>query len=413
VWRDRGPTPSDRLSRPNLDWVDDVDPFHLSLVDGCQRFPRMTELYIGLMSGTSLDGVDGVLVDLARGGSRPLTVLAHSHRAFDSRLANELLALNTAGANELHRAALAGNALARVYADTVHAVLQASGIAADQVRAIGAHGQTVRHRPLEFDGTGYTLQLGNPALLAEIVGIDVVADLRVRDVAAGGHGAPLVPAFHRAVFARDGATIAVLNIGGIANLTVLHADGSTTGFDCGPGNALMDHWCKTHTGHAFDESGAWAASGNVIDRLLAAMLGESYFKLPPPKSTGRDLFHAAWLASCLKSHSTARAQDVQATLAELTATVSANAVQQQAGAAQDLLVCGGGALNMHLMTRLKGMLTGMSVMPTDARGLPTMQVEATAFAWLAQAFCHGECASLSAVTGASGPRRLGALYPAR
>jgi anhydro-N-acetylmuramic acid kinase len=373
----------------------------------------MTELYIGLMSGTSLDGVDGVLVDLQRGGLRPLTVLAHSHRAFDPRLASELLALNTAGANELHRAALAGNALARVYADTVHAVLQASGIAADQVRAIGVHGQTVRHRPREFDGTGYTLQLGNPALLVEIVGIDVVADLRVRDVAAGGHGAPLVPAFHRAVFGSDSTTVAVLNIGGIANLTVLHADGSTAGFDCGPGNALMDHWCVTHTAHPFDASGAWAASGNVIDPLLAAMLGEPYFGLHPPKSTGRDLFHPTWLASHLESHTAARSQDVQATLAELTATVSANTVRQQARDAQEMLVCGGGALNVHLMNRLKAKLPGMSVVPTDARGLPAMQVEATAFAWLAQAFCHGECASLSAVTGASGPRRLGAFYPAR
>lgn len=372
----------------------------------------MTELYIGLMSGTSLDGVDGVLVDLAQWPSRPLIVLAHAHRAFGTALASELLALNTPGGNELHRAALAGNALARVYAEVIEALLATTGTPADQVHAVGAHGQTVRHRPREFDGTGYTLQLGSPALLAELCGIDVVADLRSRDVAAGGQGAPLVPAFHRAVFGRDGQTVAVLNIGGIANLTALHSDGSTTGFDCGPGNALMDSWCRKHTGHPFDDNGAWAASGTVNEPLLARMLGEPYFALPPPKSTGRDLFHPAWLAAHLQSHGMLGAQDVQTTLAELTAGACARAVRQHAPSAHELLVCGGGALNSHLMGRIKARLPDIHVMPTDARGLPALQVEACAFAWLARAFCHHECANLGAVTGASGPRRLGALYPA-
>ena len=372
----------------------------------------MPELYIGLMSGTSLDGVDGVLVDLAPRPSGPLIVLAHAHRAFSSTLASELLALNTPGDNELHRAALAGNGLAHVYAEVIETLLAATGTPADQVRAVGAHGQTVRHRPREFDGTGYTLQLGNPAMLAELGGIDVVADLRSRDVAAGGQGAPLVPAFHRAVFGLDGQAVAVLNIGGIANLTALHSDGSTTGFDCGPGNALMDHWCRQHTGHSFDDGGAWAASGTVIVPLLAAMLGEPYFGLPPPKSTGRDLFHPAWLAVHLASRDLLRPRDVQATLAELTASACTQAVRQHAGRARDLLVCGGGALNSHLMDRIRARLPDMQVMPTDARGLPALQVEACAFAWLARAFCHQECTNLSEVTGASGPRRLGALYPA-
>ena len=370
----------------------------------------MSDLYIGLMSGTSLDGVDGVLVDLPRSGA--LTVLAHCHQAFDAELARELLALNAPGANELHRAALAGNALARVYAEVVHGLLKASGTAASQVRALGAHGQTVRHRPQEFDATGYTLQLNNPALLAELTGIDVIADLRSRDVAAGGQGAPLVPAFHRAVFAQAGATVAVLNLGGIANLTALHADATTTGFDCGPGNALMDLWCLTHTGQAFDAGGAWAASGTVDAPLLAALLGEPYFDRPAPKSTGRDLFHAAWLAAHLSRHAGLRPADVQATLADLTARSCADAVRRHCAGAPELLICGGGSLNRHLMQRLALALPGVRVLPTDARGLPAMQVEACAFAWLAQAFCERDCANLSVVTGAAGPRRLGALYPA-
>ena len=378
----------------------------------------MTELYIGLMSGTSLDGVDGVLVELANqapGAAMPLVVLAHRHRAFDAVLADELLALNTSGADELHRAALAGNALARIYAGVVESLLDLSGAPRGAVRAIGVHGQTVRHRPREFDATGYTLQLGNPALLAELSGIDVVADLRSRDVAAGGLGAPLVPAFHRAMFAQAGKTIAVLNLGGMANLTALHADGMTTGFDCGPGNALMDHWCRQHTGHPFDAGGAWASTGTVLAPLLATLLDEPFFRLLPPKSTGRDLFNAAWLAARLPqrpSTGAARPQDVQATLAELTAATCAQAVREHAGDAQELLVCGGGALNRHLLRRLEAQLQSMHVMTTDARGLPAMQVEACAFAWLACAFCHRECANLPAVTGALGPRRLGALFPA-
>ena len=370
----------------------------------------MGEIYIGLMSGTSLDGVDAVLVDFA---GDTVKVLAHAHRPFEPALAAELLALNTAGADELHRAALAGNALVRLCAQAVDAVLSGSGITARQVRAIGAHGQTVRHRPGEFDGTGYTIQLNSPALLAELCGIDVVADLRSRDVAAGGQGAPLVPAFHRAVFARAGATVAVLNIGGIANLTVLHADGRTIGFDCGPGNVLMDHWCRLHTGRPYDDGGAWAASGRVDPPLLAQVLADPYFALPAPKSTGRDLFHPAWLAAQLQRRAAALPpEDVQATLAELTAQACANEVTRHGREARELLVCGGGAFNHQLMRRLASLLPALQVLRTDARGLPATQVEACAFAWLARAFCSREPGNLSSVTGAAGPRVLGALYPA-
>jgi anhydro-N-acetylmuramic acid kinase len=374
----------------------------------------MKPLYIGLMSGTSLDGVDGVLVDFSGSATSSLQVLAHAHRPFAPGLAAELLALNSAGANELHRAALAGNALVRVYADVVLELLDRSGAARDDVRAIGAHGQTVRHRPREFDGTGYTLQLNSAALLAEVCGIDVIADFRSRDVAAGGQGAPLVPAFHRAVFGRSGEGIAVINIGGIANLTHLASDGATIGFDCGPGNALMDHWCRRHTGRPFDEDGAWAAGGQVIDALLSDLQAEVYFDLPPPKSTGRDLFNPPWLDARLRSHGVAADPcDVQATLAELTAWACADAVSHHAADARELLVCGGGALNTHLMRRLAARLPSCAVRRTDELGLDVSQVEAAAFAWLARAFVERQPGNLVAVTGAAGPRILGALYPAR
>jgi len=365
-------------------------------------------LFIGLMSGTSLDGVDAVLADLATG----VQVLAHVHRPFAPALRSELLALNQAGDNELHRGALAGNAVARAYADTVAALLQASGTPAAEVIALGAHGQTVRHRPGEFDGTGYTAQLLNGALLAELSGIDVVADLRSRDVAAGGQGAPLVPAFHAAVFGQPGLAQAVLNLGGIGNLTLLHADGRVGGFDCGPGNALMDAWCLQHTGADFDADGAWARSGQVDEALLHTLLAEPYLQRPPPKSTGRDLFNSAWLSARLGT-SPRRPQDVMATLTEFTARSASDALRLHQPAARRLLVCGGGALNGGLMQRLAARLPGVPVASTASAGLPPLQVEAAAFAWLAQAFVERLPGNRPEVTGAAGLRVLGALHPAR
>ena len=371
----------------------------------------MNELTIGLMSGTSLDGVDGVLVEWPEGDDAALRVLAHVHRPFDAALAAELLALNRSGSDELHRAALAGNALARIYAEAVSALLAQSAIEATEVRAIGAHGQTVRHRPQQFDATGYTLQLNNPALLAELSGIDVVADLRSRDVAAGGQGAPLVPAFHRAVFARPGEAVAVLNLGGIANLSLLGAEGTVLGFDCGPANALLDHWVQLHRGLTYDDDGRWAASGRVDAALFAALQTEPFFALPPPKSTGRDLFHAEWLSRHLAARGSIEAADVQATLAELTAWACARDLRTHLSTAKELLVCGGGAHNGHLMARLDARLPGVHVQSSAARGLPPNQVEACAFAWLARAFVHRMPAALPSVTGARGERVLGALYP--
>ena len=369
-----------------------------------------SSLYIGLMSGTSLDGVDGVLVDFSQGTQ----VLQHASCGFDAELRAELLALNTPGdTDELHRAALAANALVRHYAKVVQTLLAGSCVAATQVAAIGAHGQTVRHRPQLFDGTGYTLQLNSPALLAELTGITVVADLRSRDVAAGGQGAPLVPAFHQGVFGKPGETTLVLNIGGIANLSVLGADGGVLGFDTGTGNALMDGWCLRHTGKAYDESGRWAASGQVIPELLAAMLSDPYLAQEPPKSTGRDLFHADWLAQHLLRHAAKAAPvDVQTTLTEFTAASCAHAVQRFGKGGKQLLVCGGGALNSHLMQRLAALLPGVTVTTTAERGLPPLEVEAAAFAWLARQCLLGLPGNLASVTGARGPRILGAIYPA-
>ena len=369
----------------------------------------MGDLYIGLMSGTSLDGVDAVLVDFA--GER-LQVLEHKSAPFSDALKSELLALNTSGADELHRAALAGNAVSRIYASLVQQLLSDLQLNARRISALGAHGQTVRHRPQEFDGTGYTLQLQNPALLAELTGIRVVADFRSRDVAAGGQGAPLVPAFHHGVFRKPDQTVLVLNIGGISNISVLPAQGPVIGFDCGPGNALMDYWCQRHTGAPYDAQGRWAAQGTVHPALLETFLKEPFFQKAPPKSTGRDLFNVAWLNSKLQHFADLRPADVQATLTELTAQACANTVKQYGGGASLMAVCGGGALNNHLMHRLKDLLAPLPVEPTDVLGLPVMQVEACAFAWLARQTILGQAGNLPNVTGAQGARVLGAIYPA-
>jgi anhydro-N-acetylmuramic acid kinase len=366
-------------------------------------------LYIGLMSGTSMDGIDGVLADIAADGMP--RIIGEAHAAMPAALAAELLALNTRGEDELQRAALAANALARLQAEVVAHLLDSTGTAAAAVRAIGSHGQTVRHRPGEFDASGFSIQLNNGALLAEACGIDVVCDFRSRDLAAGGQGAPLVPAFHQAVFGSvDGR--AVLNLGGIANLTLLGP--RLRGFDCGPGNALLDLWCREHTGAGYDDDGRWAASGQVDAALLGRMLADAYFARKPPKSTGRDLFNAGWLRQMLDGRPIAPV-DVQATLLELTACAAIDALLEHAPQTRELLVCGGGACNGALMARLASLwplFPGLEVVSTAAAGLPPQLVEATAFAWLAQRFCERLPGNHPAVTGAAGPRVLGALYPA-
>ena len=363
------------------------------------------------MSGTSMDGVDGVLASFADHGR--LATVAAASLAFPDALRDELMALQAPGDNEIHRESLAANALARLYAQCVAMLLEQAGVAASEVRAIGVHGQTIRHQP----ALGYTRQTNNPALLAELAGIDVIADFRSRDIAAGGQGAPLVPAFHQAVFADPGQVRIVANIGGIANISILdpHSD-AVTGFDTGPGNVLMDLWIMRHRGQRYDGNGAWAASGHVSQPLLRALLEEPYLSLPPPKSTGRDLFHADWLAACLKGFEQLAPADVQATLAQYTAATLAQAIHEQAPTAEAVYVCGGGACNRHLLHLLGDALVvcgqPIALLPTDTLGMAAQHVEALAFAWLAHRFHRRMPGNLPAVTGGAGPRVLGALYPA-
>lgn len=362
----------------------------------------MPELYIGLMSGTSLDGVDAALVDLSSSSPRILTT---HFLAFPAPVRAEALALNTSGADELHRASLFALKLAQLYADTVRELIAASDVGLKDVRAIGCHGQTVRHRP----DHGYTIQLCNASAVAEALGVTVVADFRSRDIAAEGQGAPLVPAFHNACFRAPDRNRVVLNIGGIANISYLPSKGSVLGFDTGPGNVLLDAWCERHIGERYDADGAWALSGRAIDALLQAMLREPYFALPPPKSTGRDLFNMRWLDRFAPAQYVAA--DVQATLIELTVLSIAGMIDSYCPQTAEIYVCGGGAANLHLLERLQHRLKG-TVSTTAALGIAPDWVEAVAFAWLAQQTMHNRPGNLPEVTGARGPRVLGAIYPA-
>ncbi|MGA2552879.1 MAG: anhydro-N-acetylmuramic acid kinase [Burkholderiaceae bacterium] len=369
-------------------------------------------LAMGIMSGTSLDGADAVLAHYPASGTPVL--LAHAHRPFVPGLREELLALQRPCENELHRAALAGLALADHYAVLVEELLEATGVDRNEVLAIGAHGQTVRHRP----ELGFTLQLNAPARLAELTGIDVVADFRSGDIAAGGQGAPLVPAFHAEVFRSDHHHRAVLNLGGIANLTQLPKAGSRSpvrGWDCGPGNVLLDLWFARHQGGPFDARGGWSAKGRQDQDLLARLLSEPWLDLPPPKSTGRDLFNVGWLESRLAQAPDINAVDVQATLAQFTALTVSRSIAREMPEIEELLVCGGGAFNDDLIARLAGALLAalersVPVNSCSLYGLAPEHVEALAFGWLAVRRLADRSASLPAVTGAKGSRTLGAHY---
>ena len=370
-------------------------------------------LYIGMMSGTSLDGIDAVLAELGPNGETQLCGAVSA--PFAPPLREALLALQTPGDNEIHREHLAANALAIAYADLVKQLLADSKRQPSEISAIGAHGQTIRHQAGSNTALAYTHQTLNPALLAELTSIDVIADFRSRDLAAGGHGAPLVPAFHAQQFASDKNT-AVLNLGGIANLTLLPQNGAITGFDCGPGNMLMDAWIVKHQGKAFDQDGAWAAQGTAIESLLERMLADPFFAKVPPKSTGRDDFHLQWLEKQLGGNSL-KPEDVQATLLHLTVTTALQSIQAYAPQTEVLIICGGGVRNTALLNSLREQAQAMFKHPleirsSEANGIDPQLVEALAFAWLAWAHKTKRPANLPAVTGASGPRILGACYPA-
>jgi len=364
--------------------------------------PAGPSLVVGLMSGTSLDGVDAVLADFS--GNQPQT-LATFWQPYSTAIRQQALALQTPQDNEIHCAALFANELARCYADAVGHLLAKARIDAGLVAAIGCHGQTVRHQP----AAGYTVQLNNPALLAELTGITVVADFRSRDIAAGGQGAPLVPAFHAATFGDTTRHRVILNLGGIANLTDLNPVRSVRGFDCGPGNLLMDAWIERHQGLRYDDGGQWAMQGQVLPELLRSLLTDGFFAASPPKSCGREEFNLAWLEHHLAGGE--RPEDVQATLLELGAISVTEAIGRWCGHPGELFVCGGGARNQALMARLQHHLAGCRVASTDSLGQEADWVEALAFAWLAWRTLHNEPGNLAEVTGAHGPRILGAIYP--
>lgn len=371
------------------------------------------ELFVGVMSGTSLDGLDVVLADFSGAGTdRPRLVAA---RTFDlaPSLRSDLARLCAPGEDHLD---LLGHTDIRLGTDIATAVLEllaAAGVQPDQVRAIGSHGQTVRHRPGGDDP--FSLQIGSPDLIAERTGICVVADFRSRDLAAGGQGAPLVPAFHRALFATDVPRV-VVNIGGMANLTLLpdSEPGRVGGFDTGPGNVLIDAWARRHLQAAFDEGGLWARQGRIDPELLAAMLEEPYFEAAAPKSTGRERFDEHWLDARLQAAGAPRAPAVvAATLTELTARTVAHGITDTAAMRpRDVLVCGGGRRNDFLMERLQAALPDATVRSTDAEGVDGDWVEGLAFAWLARRRLAGLPGNVPAVTGAAGERVLGAVWPA-
>jgi anhydro-N-acetylmuramic acid kinase len=357
--------------------------------------------FIGLMSGTSMDGIDAALVRI---DEQSCQLVDYCEHPLSESIRNDILALCQPGNNEIDRMGALSYRLGEQFAAAALKLSKRNNV---HIEAIGSHGQTIRHRP---DGsTPFTLQIGNPALIAELCGITTVADFRSRDIAAGGQGAPLAPAFHRHAFAASDKIRAIVNIGGMSNVTVLDGNQLKTGFDTGPGNVLMDAWTALHQQQSYDQDGRWAASGKVVPRLLGELLALPYFQLPAPKSTGREQFNLQWLESFNTSgYST---EDIQATLLELTAVSISDAINQQ-GHIQEVFVCGGGAYNKTLINRLQTLQQSRPVNTTANLGIAPEWVEAAAFAWLAHRAIDKQTGNSLAVTGAAGERVLGAIYPA-
>jgi len=370
----------------------------------------MTQFFLGLISGTSADGIDAALVSfpdpVSAAGLRLVAAYVHP---WDAMLRERLVALGQGGGlQDLDEYGRLDVQVAQAFADAAHQLLANAGVAAHEVAAIGSHGQTIRHRP--HGPSPFTLQIGDGGVIAERTGIATVCDFRRRDIAAGGQGAPLVPAFHAALLHSPDEDRAVLNLGGIGNYTLLPRDAAVRGFDTGPANALLDAWCLRHTGQAFDADGAFAASGRADAALLQRLLDEPWFALPPPKSTGREQFHLDWLQARL--HGGESPADVQATLLELSAATIADALLTQQPHTARVIACGGGVRNPRLIDAIARRLPGIAVESTDRYGLDPDYVEAMAFAWLARETLAGRPGNLPAVTGAVGPRVLGVVHPA-
>jgi len=367
------------------------------------------ELYLGIMSGTSLDGVDTVIMDFSQTSPQ---MIACGFTVMPDDLRKSLANLCLRGEATLLELGELDNRLGHLYAKSVQDLLLSSGISTTDIRAIGCHGQTVWHSPQGRHP--FTMQIGDANIIAALTGITTVADFRRKDMAYGGQGAPLVPAFHQALFADPQQLTVVLNMGGISNISILQAGEPTRGYDTGPGNVLLDAWIERHQGHAYDKDAQWAQQGQVNTPLLQHLLAEPFLAQPAPKSTGRELFSLAWLLAQLKSFPDVAPVDVQATLVEFTATTIRDELLKLPETQQSkvLLACGGGAKNPLLMARLQDMLSDWTLGTTTASGLDIDYVEAAAFAWLAHQRIHNLPGNVPAVTGATKAVSLGVIYPA-
>lgn len=358
----------------------------------------MQELYIGLISGTSADGIDAALVDF---GDPEPKLVATFFQEYTPEIREEVFALCKPGADEINRMGELDVKLGKAFATATNSLLKKEGLSANTIKAIGSHGQTVRHYP----GRQFTLQIGDPNVIAAETGIMTIADFRRRDIALGGQGAPLVPAFHQAVFSSKNSDRVVANIGGIANVTLLPTNGEVSGFDTGPGNGLLDAWIQKHLQKNYDKNGAWAAQGKINQGLLDTLMNDPYFKLPAPKSTGREYFNLEWLNHFLKD--AIEPTDIQTTLVELTAKTLVDVIPQTT---EELLICGGGAHNEFLMSRIRANAKNILVDSTEKLGVHPDWVEAMAFAWLAKQTLEGKPGNVPKVTGARNATILGAIF---
>lgn len=365
-------------------------------------------LYLGIMSGTSMDGVDASLVEFHSQGH---THIASHSKPWPTELQQQLRSITHPGQNEIERMGVLDIRVAEKFAQAALELLQQAGIKPERITAIGSHGQTIRHRP-DIDSP-FTLQIGDPNRIAELTGITTVADFRRRDIAAGGQGAPLVCAFHQAILQDTSEYRAVVNIGGIANITLLPSDPATpvSGFDTGPGNTLLDAWVARHQNTQFDKSGSWGSGGEVNQPLLDEMLQEAYLQMAPPKSTGPEQFNLEWLDSILSRLSGLRPQDVQAALSSFSAITISRAIEKEAPKCNRVIACGGGVHNLDLMQRLQLELGDTPLEISSAYGIDPDHMEAVAFAWLARQTMLGLPGNIPEVTGAAGPRILGGIYP--